>query len=643
MSTQQTALQSLPPGQFAIGLSLGTDSCVVAAASAATNGRIDVCFNDVGDRVTPTYVAFSSGEVHAGLPAKQTLVRQPMQTVPHVLAMLTPQIAAKLRVACEVSINESDDTVTFPNIDPDNGEDESADGTARYDAVKILTIFLTKVKETVINAVCAGSSQSIGSVVIAVPRFVSSLTAVRNIAIEAGLGGSSPSDNTVHVIYDDSAAVLAAGFCSTTTSGAPPSPSALQWVLVLDWGALNFSASFWELAGREQLPRRLGHVQRFNAVAGRKLDEEVALQIAQGFQRKTKMDAMENARSKRKLLQAAEGVKKTLSATNTTSAEIEAFFEGIDLKEAFSRVKLESIIREKKYVEFAESAVAELLDTVSEDHFYADPAGLLTLLSNVTVTTQGGMFRIPVIGPAVQQMLASLFRSRSSQAALKVGETFHSDPAAAFALKQAPDLPGISSDEQAAAGACVQALLSLPRLSLNSAASGRSAPDAANRDLHAAGGNTINSPSVLLRNIYLLVGVSEPWAASGFESKKCNGNESCYTFNGEELAVVAVQGLPLPHEVELQFAPGGASWCPSLVFFQEASATALQVAGAVDEKKGTVSVVPLLSSPIPCPAAASAVFVMFDADDHIRLRFVAADGSACSAGEFCMAVQGGVE
>ncbi|CAF5182628.1 unnamed protein product [Rotaria magnacalcarata] len=67
-------------GNFAlVGIRLGASNIVVAYFK---DGRSETVVNELGDRVTPTFVTFSEGnDISMGLPAKQNFARNQQNTV----------------------------------------------------------------------------------------------------------------------------------------------------------------------------------------------------------------------------------------------------------------------------------------------------------------------------------------------------------------------------------------------------------------------------------------------------------------------------------------------------------------------------------------------------------------------------------
>lgn len=395
----------------AVGLSMGSECCVVA--TSVGTARSEVVANDAGDRATPTYVALVAGEVLIGESAKNALVRYPMQTVPHLLPLTSADIVrdGKFRVACEVNVREDDDRVEFAALNTD-------DEDAVHDANSLLSQFLSRMKSSTIDGACGAAPMQ--SVVVSVPRYLPA-EGIKSVVEGAGFASS-----TIQVICADTAAVLA------YQSSLLDSTSNLRCVLVADWGATTCCLSLLGITGG--VVRYISHKVSYT-FGCRVIDKELQRQIALAFQKKTRMDPTDNARAMRKLLIASEGCKKILSTATTTSVELEAFCEGIDLKEAMSRMKLDMFIRDKGLPSSFDALLDELLEESAEEGLEF-PIDALILC--------GGALKVPLLAQHVKHTVPS--RAKSSK--------FGSIMSANITV-----LDNISADEVSAVGACHQAVV----------------------------------------------------------------------------------------------------------------------------------------------------------------------------------------
>ncbi|CUF01340.1 heat shock protein 70, putative [Bodo saltans] len=394
----------------AVGMSMGSESFVVATCPAGAT-RCEVVANDAGHRATPTYVAIVAGEVLIGEGAKGALVRYPMQTVPHLLPLSSADVVreGKFRVSCDVNVREFDDRVEISGLTDEEG--------TVHEATNLLSQFLARMKSSTVDGACGNAPMQ--SVVLSVPRYLP-IEGVKAIVESAGF-----TNTTIQVIYADDAAVLA--YQSTLLEAKTH-----RCALVVDWGATTCTLSVMGLVGGAI--QYVSHSVSYSFGA-RVIDKELQRQIALAFQKKTRMDPTDNARAMRKLLIAAEECKMILSTATMTSVEIEAFCEGMDLKEPMSRMKIDIAIRDKGLPASFDALLEGLLEQVAEE-------GLAHPIDAVVLA--GGALKIPLLAQHVKNSISSRAASGKFSATVATTVTV---------------LDQIATDEVSAVGACTQAVV----------------------------------------------------------------------------------------------------------------------------------------------------------------------------------------
>eukprot|EP00744_Colponema_vietnamica_P004540 GILI01006757.1.p1 GENE.GILI01006757.1~~GILI01006757.1.p1 ORF type:complete len:601 (+),score=137.19 GILI01006757.1:43-1845(+) len=410
----------------AVGISFGSESCVVAVTN--TSGNPQVYANADGDRITPTYVAFIDGEVVHGAAGRTAFVRQPVQSVPFLLPLLSPEVVANnsLQPKCELEVvvdpTTGEERVVFPTVDSDGvlpsalPRASKEDMTTPHYASELLTSFLSDVKAKTIDGPCSG--RPISCLCVSIPRYLEQ-NLVRTAVESAGLA------KEVRVIYDDVASAVAHQIGNTGNGMGATMSGERQDIAVVDWGANVLAASILRLEGG--VYRLLGHSHKFNA-GGAHLDKHLAKACCDTFYRKTKINAAENGRSMRKLLLILEGVRKTLTMSTMAPIDVEAFCEGMDFKDSLSRVKLDMAIRESGLLDKLNGVLKSLLESV-------DPVEGANVSS---VILSGGLCRTQFIQQSVKLAV---------QNTLPGGAT-------------AQIIDAIPTDEVAALGACTEAFLS---------------------------------------------------------------------------------------------------------------------------------------------------------------------------------------
>lgn len=126
----------------AIGIDLGTScSCV----GVWKDGRVDIIANDQGNRVTPSYVAFSSTERLIGDAAKNQASMNPTNTVYDAKRLIGRKFSEKI-VQDDVKLWPF--TVKADSNDKPLIEVEYMDGQKTFHPEEISAMVLTKMKET---------------------------------------------------------------------------------------------------------------------------------------------------------------------------------------------------------------------------------------------------------------------------------------------------------------------------------------------------------------------------------------------------------------------------------------------------------------------------------------------------------------
>lgn len=411
-----------------VGISVGSEFCVVAVTN--TTGVPQVYANADGDRTTPTYSAFVDGEILHGNSARTAFVRQPAQTIPYLLPLLSPIVVneGRFQPKCDVEVvtdeASGDERVVLPTVDcdgvlptvlPRKPEDDD-DKTNPHTTTEVMHSFLADLKAKTIDGPCSG--RPVASLCVTVPRYME-LNVVRAAFEGAGLA------KEVRVIYDDVATVLAQPIGNVGGAGTGADALMLRDrtdILVIDWGANVLSVSILRLEGG--IFRLIGHSHRFNA-GGIFLDKYLAKQCAEAFFRKTRISASENSRSMRKIALIVEAARKTLTMSTATPLHVEAFCDGVDHRDTMSRVKLDMAIRDSGLIDKLEAVLKEAVEM-------ADPADVINCKH---VILAGGLCRTQFIQMSAKAAAAAAVPGAGSA-------TVHDS---------------VPADEAAALGACAEA------------------------------------------------------------------------------------------------------------------------------------------------------------------------------------------
>ncbi|RZF36623.1 hypothetical protein LSTR_LSTR007326 [Laodelphax striatellus] len=384
---------------LAIGIDLGTTySCV----GVWQQGKVEIIANDQGNRVTPSYVAFTETERLIGDAAKNQVAMNPENTVFDAKRLIgrrydDPKIAEDLKHWPFKVTNDSGK----PKIQVQyKGEDKT------FTPEEISSMVLTKMKTTAE----AFLGRKISDAVITVPAYFndSQRQATKDAGAIAGL-------NVLRIINEPTAAALAYGL-DKNLSGE-------KKVLIFDLGGGTFDVSILTIdeGSLFEVKATAGDTH----LGGEDFDNRLVDHFCNEIKRKHGKDLRKNARALRRLRTAAERAKRTLSSSTEATLEIDALIDGNDYHTKISRARFEELCSDlfKQTLAPVEKALqdAEMSKSDIDD-----------------VVLVGGSTRIP----KVQTLLQNFFNGKT------LNLSINPDEAVAYgAAVQAAILSGDKSSE----------------------------------------------------------------------------------------------------------------------------------------------------------------------------------------------------
>ena len=299
-----------------IGIDLGTTySCV----GIFKNGRVDIIANDQGNRITPSYVAFTSdGERLIGDAAKNQLTSNPENTVFDVKRL--------------IGRNWGDDTVQkdiklFPfTVTQKNGKPHVQVKVSGADKVfspeEISAMVLSKMKETAESYL----GKTVKNAVVTVPAYFNDAQrqATKDAGAIAGL-------NVMRIINEPTAAAIAYGLDKTDKE---------QNILVFDLGGGTFDVTLLTI---DQGVFEVLSTNGDTHLGGEDFDQRVMEHFIKLYKKKTGKDVTKDNRAVQKLRREVEKAKRLLSSQHQARVEIESFFDGEDFSETLTRAKFEEL------------------------------------------------------------------------------------------------------------------------------------------------------------------------------------------------------------------------------------------------------------------------------------------------------------
>jgi len=299
-----------------IGIDLGTTySCV----GVYQNGRVEIIPNDQGNRITPSYVAFTEeGERLIGDAAKNQLTTNPKNTIFDAKRLIGREWKDK-------TVQDDRKYLPFKLLDK-NGKPHISVTTNSGEKVltpeEVSAMVLTKMKETAE----AYLGHPVTHAVVTVPAYFNDAQrqATKDAGVIAGLV-------VLRIINEPTAAAIAYGL---DKSGGEKN------ILVFDLGGGTFDVSLLAIdSGVFEVLATSGDTH----LGGEDFDQRVIRYFIDVFKKKTGKDLTKDDRSVQKLRREVEKAKRALSSQHQARIEIESLYDGIDFSETLTRAKFEEL------------------------------------------------------------------------------------------------------------------------------------------------------------------------------------------------------------------------------------------------------------------------------------------------------------
>ncbi|KIW00545.1 chaperone DnaK [Verruconis gallopava] len=299
-----------------IGIDLGTTySCV----GVMKDGRVEIIANDQGNRITPSWVAFTDEERLVGDAAKNQFAQNPHNTVFDIKRLIGRKFDDK---ATQKDIKHLPFKVIDKNNQPwvkvkDGGKEKE------FSPEQISAMVLGKMKEIAESYL----GEKVTNAVVTVPAYFNDAqrAATKDAGTIAGL-------NVLRVVNEPTAAALAYGLDKTDKDE--------RQVLVYDLGGGTFDVSILTIdQGVFEVLATAGDTH----LGGEDFDQQVQNYFVKKYNKEHGVDVTKDAKAMSKLKREVERAKRTLSSQKTTKIEIESFFQGKDFSETLTRARFEEL------------------------------------------------------------------------------------------------------------------------------------------------------------------------------------------------------------------------------------------------------------------------------------------------------------
>jgi heat shock protein 5 len=350
-----------------IGIDLGTTySCV----GIYKNGRVEIIPNEFGNRITPSYVAFTDDERLVGEAAKNQGSMNPKRTI-YVVKRLIGRKFDDKEVQRDVKWVPYD--VVSKGGKPYVSVEMPGVGVKTLSPEEVSAMILTKMKEIAENYL----GQDIKYAVITVPAYFND--AQRQATKDAGaISGLE----VLRIINEPSAAAIAYGLDKKDEKN----------IVVFDLGGGTFDVSILTIDnGVFEVLATAGDTH----LGGEDFDQRVTDHFCKMFKKKNSVDIKTDARALQKLKSEVEKAKRDLSSVQQVKIFIEGIIDGLDFEETLTRAKFEELCNDL------------FKNTLKPVETVIDDSGLKRSEIDEIVLV-GGSTRIP----KVQQLIKDFFNGK---------------------------------------------------------------------------------------------------------------------------------------------------------------------------------------------------------------------------------------
>ncbi|KAL0375756.1 UNVERIFIED_CONTAM: Luminal-binding protein 4 [Sesamum calycinum] len=354
--------QKRDPGTV-IGIDLGTTySCV----GVYTNGKVEIIANDQGNRITPSWVAFTGTDRLIGEAAKNQAALNPEHTVFDVKRLIgfdDPEVQRDMKMLPYQVVDK--DGKPYVQVMTKDGE------VKVFSPEEISAMVLRKMKETAESYL----GKKVHDAVVTVPAYFNDAQrqATKDAGAIAGL-------NVVRMINEPTAAAIAYGLDKEGEE---------KNILVFDLGGGTFDVSILSMDnGVFEVLATNGDTH----LGGEDFDHRVMDYFVKLIKKKHNKDISQDKKALGKLRKECERAKRALSSQHQVRVEIESLFDGKDFSESLTRARFEELNMDlfRKTMEPVKKALKDAKLKVSDIH---------------EIVLVGGSTRIP----KVQQLLKEYF------------------------------------------------------------------------------------------------------------------------------------------------------------------------------------------------------------------------------------------
>lgn len=299
-----------------IGIDLGTTySCV----GIYKNGRVEIIPNEFGNRITPSYVAFTDDERLVGDAAKNQAALNPTRTIYVVKRLIGRKYDDK---GVQRDMKWLPYSVVSKGGKPYVSVEMPLIGIKALSPEEVSAMVLGKMKEIAQNYL----GRDVKHAVVTVPAYFndSQRQATRDAGQISGL-------DVLRIINEPTAAAIAYGLDKRTTE---------MNILVYDLGGGTFDVSILTIDdGVFEVVSTAGDTH----LGGEDFDQRLAEHFTKIFKKKTGKDLSKDNKAMQKLKGEVEKAKRDLSSVHQVTITIDDILDGEDFEETITRARFEEL------------------------------------------------------------------------------------------------------------------------------------------------------------------------------------------------------------------------------------------------------------------------------------------------------------
>ena len=305
---------------IAIGIDLGTTNSCVAVW---INDKVEIIPDfQTGSRTIPSYVSFTDEEKLVGDAAKNQAAMNPKNTIYDVKRLIGRKF--------DDSTVQSDNKLWSFEVTGDSNNKPIVNVTYKnekkqYHPEEVSAMILQRLKETAETYL----GHPIKKAVITVPAYFNDAQrqATKDAGAIAGL-------EVLRIINEPTAAAIAYGLDKTDSKKE-------KNILIKDAGGGTDDVSILTVDGGIFEVKSTGGDTH---LGGSDIDNAIVDYLCDDIKKRYKKDVRENARALKRLNIAAEKAKKILSASTTTTVDVESLFDGVDYSATLTKAKFEQLV-----------------------------------------------------------------------------------------------------------------------------------------------------------------------------------------------------------------------------------------------------------------------------------------------------------